>query len=115
MLALVVALQAGASIMAADGLVQFMKKATLLKLIDLISLVKKDLNCLYPIVQEELFPTFQILGNGGNTINNYSLSSPITVVATDTKSFESRLDEYTDRIHKNLMKKINSRQLGALA
>lgn len=108
------ALSTGASIMAADTLIQFREKGGPVEAGQAYIVGEKRPELFIPDRSGTILPDTSALG-GGDTYNQYSLSSPITVIATDAKSFESRLDDYTDRIHKNLMKKIRSRQLGALS
>ena len=107
------ALSTGASIMAADTLVQFREKGGPVEAGQAYIVGEKRPELFIPDRSGTILPDTSALG-GGDTYNQYSLSSPITVIATDAKSFESRLDDYTNRIHKNLLKKIKSRQLGAL-
>lgn len=108
------ALSTGASIMAADTLVQFREKGGPVEAGQAYIVGEKRPELFIPDRSGTILPDTSALG-GGDTYNQYSLSSPITVIATDAKSFESRLDDYTNRIHKNLLKKIKSRQLGALS
>lgn len=105
----------GAAIMASSAAVTFMEKGGPVEAGKPYIVGEKRPELFIPDRSGRIIPDISNLGGGGDTVNNYSLSAPMTVIATDAKSFESRLDEYTDRIHKNLMKKINSRQLGALA
>lgn len=108
------ALSTGASIMAADTLVQFREKGGPVEAGQAYIVGEKRPELFIPDRSGTILPDTSALG-GGDTINQYSLNSPITVIATDAKSFEGRIDDMTNRIHKNLLKKIRSRQLGALS
>lgn len=105
----------GTAIMASSAAVTFMEKGGPVEAGKPYIVGEKRPELFIPDRSGRIIPDISNLGGGGDTVNNYSLSSPITVIATDAKSFESRLGEYTNVIHKNLMKKIRSRQLGALA
>lgn len=58
--------------------------------------------------------TSALNGGGGGTYNEYSIKVAMPISATDAKSFEGRIDEFTDRIHSNLARKIKQRKLKPL-
>ena len=109
------ALTTGAAIMAAGTLVQFRENGGPVEKGKPYIVGEKRPELFVPDRNGTILPDTSALSGGGDTINQYSLNAPVTVVATDAKSFEGRIDELTDRIHSNLFKKIQRRKLPALA
>lgn len=109
------ALSTGASIMAADALVQFREKGGPVEAGKAYIVGEKRPELFIPDRDGTILPDTSAMNNGGgDTIYQNSISVSMPITATDAKSFESRIDEFTNRIHKNLQKQIVSRKLAPL-
>ena len=104
-----------AAILASDSLVQFRENGGPVEAGKPYIVGEKRPELFIPDRNGRILPDTSALSGGGDTINQYAISTPMTVVATDAKSFASRIDEFTDRIHHNLEKKIKMRNLAPLS
>lgn len=107
----------GASIMAADSLVQFREKGGEVKKGQPYIVGEKRPELFIPDRNGRIEPNLNSLNGGGGdagstTYNNYSTN--ITVQAIDTKDFKQRVGELTPYIHQNLQSGIKKRQLASL-
>lgn len=108
------ALATGAAIMAAKSLVQFREKGGPVEAGKPYIVGEKRPELFIPDRSGTILPDTSALNGGGGTTNQYSISVSMPISATDAKSFESRLDEFTNRIHSNLSKGIRKRKLTPL-
>lgn len=108
------ALATGAAIMAADSLVQFREKGGPVEAGKPYVVGEKRPELFIPDRSGTILPDTSALNGGGGTTNQYSISVSMPISTTDAKSFESRLDEFTNRIHSNLSKGIKKRKLTPL-
>lgn len=109
------ALATGAAIMAANSMVQFREKGGPVTAGQPYIVGEKRPELFVPDRNGTILPdTSALNGGGGGNITEYNVPVTMIVSATDSKSFESRIDELTDRIHSNLSKKISRRKLAPL-
>lgn len=108
------ALATGAAIMAADSLVQFREKGGPVEAGKPYVVGEKRPELFIPDRSGTILPDTSALNGGGGTTNQYSISVSMPISTTDAKSFETRLDEFTNRIHSNLSKGIKKRKLTPL-
>ena len=103
-----------AAILASDALVQFRENGGPVEAGKPYIVGEKRPELFIPDRNGTILPDTSALNGGGDTIYQNSITVSMPITATDAKSFETRLDEFTDRIHRNLQKKINNRKLAPL-
>lgn len=103
----------GAAIAAANTMVQFREKGGPVKKGQAYVVGEKRPELFVPDRDGTILPNTNSMGGGAS--NNYNVSVVMPISATDSKSFESRLDEFTEKIHSNLSKAIKRRKLSPLA
>lgn len=108
------ALSTGLGITAGSAMVQFREKGGPVEAGKPYIVGEKRPELFIPDRSGTILPDTSVLNGGGGTTNQYTISVSMPISATDAKSFETRLDEYTDRIHSNLSKKIKKRKLTPL-
>lgn len=108
------ALSTGLGITAGSAMVQFREKGGPVEAGKPYIVGEKRPELFIPDRSGTILPDTSALNGGGGTTNQYTISVSMPISATDAKSFETRLDEYTDRIHSNLSKKIKKRKLTPL-
>jgi len=107
----------GAAIMAANSMVQFRETGGPVKKGQAYVVGEKRPELFVPDRDGTILPNTNAIGGGGGRGrggDTYHLSAPVTILATDAKSFEDRLDEFTEKIHSNLHKGIKKRKLKPL-
>lgn len=108
------ALSTAAAIMAADSMVQFREKGGPVTAGQPYIVGEKRPELFIPDRSGTILPDTSALGGSGGSYTEYNVPVTMVVSATDSKSFESRIDDLTDRIHSNLEKKIKRRKLAPL-
>lgn len=109
------AMATGAAIMAANSMVQFREKGGPVTAGQPYIVGEKRPELFIPDRNGTILPdTSALNGGSGSSVTEYNVPVTMIVSATDSKSFESRIDELTDRIHSNLAKKISRRKLAPL-
>lgn len=108
------ALSTGLGITAGSAMVQFREKGGPVEAGKPYIVGEKRPELFIPDRSGTILPDTSALNGGGGTTNQYTISVSMPISATDAKSFESRLDEFTNRIHSNLSKGIKKRKLTPL-
>lgn len=114
-LAPMAAMATGAAIMAANSMVQFRESGGPVKKGQAYVVGEKRPELFVPDRDGTILPNTNAINGGSGGGDTYHYSAPITILATDAKSFENRIDDYTDRIHQNLFKGIKMRKFKPLA
>lgn len=108
------ALSTGLGITAGSAMVQFREKGGPVEAGKPYVVGEKRPELFIPDRNGTILPDTSALNGGGGITNQYSISVSMPISTTDAKSFESRLDEFTNRIHSNLSKGIKKRKLTPL-
>lgn len=108
------ALQTALGIAIADSLVQFRENGGPVEAGKPYIVGEKRPELFIPDRNGTILPDTSALNGGGDTVNQYSISVSMPISATDAKSFESRIDDMTNRIHQNLSNGIKKRKLTPL-